>query len=139
MLTLVALAVTSVVAAFASTAAARSEPRIAPTCLRTVESASACGLVGAFFDALDRGRTARACSLLGTDLLSETGGAACPGFLAPSGGAPHAIISARRTRAGVVVFVDVGLNEFDHYRMLRWAALVGPEYGLLRILETRRV
>jgi hypothetical protein len=138
-LSIAALVLTCGLAAVTSATAGRPASRTAPTCLRTAEHASACNLVRMFFEALDRGRTAQSCSLLGTELWLETGGPSCATFLALSRGAPHAIVGADRTRAGILVAVDVGVHEFDRYRMLRWVALVGHEPVGLRILATHRV
>jgi len=84
-----------------------------------------------YFAALNAGRTRTACSLLGYKLRQETGATACPSVLALSRGTPFQIVGARAVPSGVVVFVKVGLHEFDHYRMLGWAALVGREAGQL--------
>jgi hypothetical protein len=111
-----------------------------PSCLSGAAArVSACGLIADYFEALDEGRPGRACSLLGAQLRFETGGPLCPRALAVSGGTPHVIVGVRRTTGGLVVLVDVGIHEFDHYRLLRWAALVGQESGRLKILATRRV
>jgi hypothetical protein len=55
-----------------------------------------------------------------------------------SRGTPFAIVDARTTPSGVQVLLTVGLHELDHWRMLDWIALIGPEAGHLRILDTQR-
>jgi hypothetical protein len=99
---------------------------------------SACQLIASYFDALNRGNEARACSLLGARLLLETGGSSCPSVLAMSRGTPFRIIGARSVRTTVLVRVKVGLHELDHWRMLDWVAVVGLEGSDLKILDTKR-
>lgn len=124
----------------ASPAAARPEQAVLPSaCVRSPRLTSACELVNGFFDALNRGKVQRACSLLGSALRFETGGRRCPDVLAMSRGTPFRIIGDRTAGTSVQVFVRVGLHELDHWRMLDWVAVVGPEGGNLKILDTKRV
>jgi hypothetical protein len=123
----------------ASPAAARSGQAVPPSaCLRSPRLALACELVNSFFDALNRGKVQRACSLLGSALRFETGGRRCPDVLAMSRGTPFRIIGDRTAGTSLLVFVRVGLHELDHWRMLDWVAVIGPEGGNLKILDTKR-
>ncbi|HEY4621742.1 MAG TPA: hypothetical protein VIG93_08580 [Gaiellaceae bacterium] len=114
---------------------------VSAACRSDARRRSACALISRFFRAMNSGEFASACSLLGEVLRSETYGMSCPRFLAlglpePM---PWGIAGARRTGSGVAVVVTLGQSELDHIRMRRHLALVGPEHGTLRILETRLV
>jgi hypothetical protein len=137
----VTLAASLLVAMLVTAVAVAGTPksRLAPACLRDGARASACQLISSYFDALNTGQGEKACSLLGSKLRLETGGPSCPSVLAMSRGTPFQIVGARSVRAGVAVLVKVGFHEFDHFRMLRWVAIVGRETGQVRILKTRRV
>ena len=78
--------------------------------------------------------------MLGTRLLSESGGPECPRFLAFAGRQHFAILTAHRPVAGRVdVIVALDLRELDHFRLLDWLVVIGFEGGTLKILETTRV
>jgi hypothetical protein len=129
-------------AAAASLGASRpaaAQAHLTSRCSGGLAVASACQLIARYFDVLNRGNAAAACSLLGSRLLSETGGSSCPSVLAPYRGTPFEIINARTDRTTVLVRVRVGLHELDHWRLLNWTAVVGTESGTLKILDTRRV
>jgi hypothetical protein len=126
------------ISASASPAAGRPAGRLASACLHNAARAAACGLILDYFGALNAGRGRKACSLLGERLQLESGGPSCPTVLAMSRGTPFAIVDARTTPSGVQVLLTVGLHELDHWRMLDWIALIGPEAGHLRILDTQR-
>lgn len=97
-------------------------------------------MVRSFFVDVNSGRFAAACSVLGEELLNETGGADCPRFLAVGASQPRrfVILGTRRVRSLVAVDVILDHPELDHVRRLRWIASVGFEAGELKILETRR-
>jgi hypothetical protein len=137
LIALAALAAAASLTAFPSAASAHAHS--ANTCSSARAVASACRLITRFFDALNSGDEATACAFLGVRLLVETGGANCPNVLTPNQGTPFKIISARTDQAAVLVRVQVGVHELDHWRMLNWTALVGAESGTLKILDTRRV
>jgi hypothetical protein len=126
------------VSATTASATLRTPAQLPPSCMRDSVRAAACQLIVEFFGAVNGGRYARACSLLGERLLRETGGSNCPKWLASSGQTRFQVLRARTAPVGVQVLVKVELPELDHVRMLNWGALVGPEDGWLRILETRR-
>jgi hypothetical protein len=131
--------------ALASASAAASPPALAepaavsPACRHETAPHAACGLVIDFFRSVNTEKYGHACSLLGRVLLLQTGGAHCPALLAADGARRYAIRGVSTLRSGTGVLVSVWLPELDHFRELRWLAVVAPEEGLLRILETRRV
>jgi len=78
--------------------------------------------------------------MLGVRLLSESGGADCPGFLAFAGRQHFVILTAQRPAAGRVhLIIALELRELDHFRVLDWLAVIGFEGGTLKILETSRL
>jgi hypothetical protein len=114
---------------------------VSAACRSDAPRRSACQLIRRFFRAMNSREFASACTLLGERLRSETYGMPCARFLAlgmpePM---PWGILGARRTGCGVSVVVALGQSELDHIRMRRHLALVGPEHGKLRIVETRLV
>ena len=136
-----AVSIAVLVAALSATAlAAQNTPsvKLARSCTRDPARTAACQLIVEFFEAANRGRYGRACSLLGERLLRETGGPNCPKWLAYAGKRRFQVMRARTASAGVEVLVQVELPELDHSRMLGWWALVSPEAGRLKIIETRR-
>ena len=139
-----ALALTASVLACAGTApaelAAGSGPyTVSRACARDAASTTACDLVIAYFQAINRSRYRTACAMLGKQLRFETGGPGCPHILASGGRQRFAIVGARRIATRVAPIVALDLPEFDHVRVLHWLAVVGLEGGRLKILETRRV
>ena len=122
-------------------APALAEPlAVAPACRRPAAPPSAaCRIVIDFFRAVNTRRYGHACSLLGTALLLRTGGPSCPGLLAADGARRYSIRSTRAVQNGTGIVVSVWFRELDHYRELRWLAVVAPEAGRLRIIDTRRI
>ncbi len=112
---------------------------VSAACRQDATRHIACGLVIDFFHSVNAKQYKRACSLLGTTLLQQTGGPGCPALLAADGAKRYAIRGARPLRAGTGVLVSVWFPELDHYRQLRWLATVALEAGKLRIITTRRV
>lgn len=129
------LLVAALVFAVSSTAAA------APPVPDARAASSARGLVVRFFQAIESHRFEEACSLLGARLLAETRGPHCPDLIRL--GTPHPlrwkVLDTRATRAGVEVLLRLGQNELDHVRMRTWLAIVRPEGGRLRIVDTRLI
>ena len=125
----------------AASAPALAEPvAVAPACRRQVAPQSGvCGIVIDFFHAVNTRRYVHACSLLGTALLLRTGGADCPSMLAADGARRYAIGPTRALERGTGIVVSVWFPELDHFRKLRWLAVVAPEGGRLRIIDTRRI
>ena len=136
--------VLAIAAIAAGSAAAKPQSVSRPTAVSTAcqQDAArhiACGLVIDFFRSVNTRKYKRACALLGTTLLRETGGPDCPQVLAWNSGTRYAIRSTRSLQTGTGVLVSVWLHELDHFRELRWLAVVAPEAGTLRLVETRRV
>lgn len=108
-----------------------------PTAKMTPASARA--TVTAFFRALESGRFGRACALLGTDLLAETGGPRCPAIL--RFGTPDPlrwrIEGVQATPGGIGVRVRLSQNDLHRVRMLTWLAVVTDQHGSEKIVETR--
>ena len=133
------------VAALAAGSAGAKPPSLSrPTavstaCRQDAARRIACGLVIDFFRSVNTRKYRRASSLLGATLLRQTGGPDCPALLAADSARRYAIRSARSLRRGTGVLVSVWFQEFDHFRELRWLAVVAPEAGKLRLVETRRV
>jgi hypothetical protein len=120
-------------AALGSTTAQAAAP------LGSSSAAVARTTVAEFFAALESHRYRKACGLLGSALLVETGGANCPSFL--RFGTPEplrwTIVRARPAGAGVGIVVRLGQNELEHVRMRTWLAIVRYEHGSPKIVETR--
>lgn len=135
----IAVAALAAAACLATSPAAVAQTQAAGPCSRGRAVASACQLITRFFDALNRGNQARACSLLGATLLFETGGPRCPRVLSLYQGTPFKIIGVRTVRTTVLIRVELGLHELDHWRVLNWTAIVGTENGTLKICDTKRV
>jgi hypothetical protein len=133
------------VAALAAGSAAAKPPSLSgPTALSTAcrEDAArriACGLVNDFFRSVNTRKYKRACSLLGAALVWQMGGPDCPALLAANGARRYAIRDARSLRSGTGVLVSVWFPELDHFRELRWLAVVALEAGKPRLVETHRV
>jgi hypothetical protein len=131
-------------AALACTSAAAEEPPAGPVsvsvqCRIDTARRTGCDLVVSFFRSVNTRRYARACSLLGKTLREKTGGERCPAIIAADGPQRYAIRGARIVQSRVGVVVSIWLPEFDHFRELRWLAIIAPERGQLRIIETRPV
>ena len=137
----VVLAVAAVAggSAAAKTRSLSRPPTVSTACQQDAARHIACGLVIDFFRSVNTRKYKRACSLLGASLLRETGGPGCPAFVAVGGARRYAIRGARSLRRGTGVLVSVWFQELDHFRELRWLAVVAPEAGELRLVETRRV
>jgi hypothetical protein len=139
----IAVALTVWTAAAGNTAGART-PRATHAspgpCRAGPMQASACSVLRHFFAAIRERRDAEACNLLGLRLLSNTGGANCPRLLS-NGLSTHgfAILGVRPTPDGEGVLTKLDVHELDHWRPLHWLAIVGPEDGTMKILDTRRV
>jgi hypothetical protein len=142
------VALVATAAALASGSAAAKPPAIsqppavapvAPACNQDAPRQAACALVIDFFRSVNTGNYRHACSLLGATLLIETGGARCPALLAADGAQHYATRGARARGARVAVAVSTWLHELDHYRELRWLAIVASEGLRLRIIETHRI
>jgi len=107
--------------------------------LRSVGTGEARALVTRYFTALETGRFRAACSLLGHELRSQSGGPSCPAFLRL--GMPDPLVwellGARPSGDGVAIRLRLGQNELDHVRIRTWLAIVGLEKGAPRIVETR--
>jgi hypothetical protein len=129
----VGLLVATLAIAVSSTAHAASPVADA----RTASSARA--VVVRFFEAVESHRFREACSLLGARLLAETRGPQCPDLIRLGTPDPPRwkVLGTRVRRAGVGVLLRLGQNELDHVRMRTWLAIVAPERGQLRIVETR--
>jgi hypothetical protein len=109
-------------------------------CRADSERREACNLVSNFFRSVNSGRFGTACTLLGTQLRTETAGPGCPALIkAGSGPHPWGIRGARATASGVQVRVVLGQSELGHERMRVWIASVGIEGTSLKILETTLV
>lgn len=135
----IAVAALVTAASLSASPSAAALPHLSSSCSHGRDVASACRLITRYFDALNRGNPAAACSLLGSKLLVETGGYGCPKVLALSRGTPFEIVSARTDRTTILVRVRVGLYELDHWRFLTWIAVVAMEHGTLKICDTIRV
>jgi hypothetical protein len=139
------IALVATAAALASGSSAAKPPAIsqpaavAPACNQDAPRQAACALVVDFFGSVNTGNYRHACSLLGATLLLETGGARCPALLAADGAQRYAIRGVRARGARVGVAVSVWLHELDHYRELRWLAIVASEGRQLWIIETHRI
>lgn len=116
-----------------------SRPTAASACRQRPTWRIACGVVIHFFRSIDKRQYSRACSMLGPALLRDTGGPQCPRLLAEAGVRRYAIHGASSHRNGTGVRVSIWLPELDHFRELRWLAVVASEAGKLRIVETLRV
>ena len=114
---------------------------VSSACRKDARRKAACKLVVTFFRAVHTGRYAAACSLLGEQLRTETGGTSCPAFIAMglSEPMPWGVLGARLAGPDVAVLVSLGQSELDHIRMRHHLADVGLEAGRLRILDTRIV
>jgi len=131
-------------AALACGSAAAKPPPVRPVSVSVqcgIDTArrTGCDLVISFFQSVNTRRYARACSLLGDELREKTGGERCPAIIAADGPQRYAIRGARIVESRVGIVVSIWLPEFDHFRELRWLAIIAPERGQLRIIETRPV